>query len=50
MAAGNTVFRPMKLASQTTMSAGSGRAVADAVLGRTPEIDFDGLTAQRYGQ
>jgi len=33
-----------------TMSAGSGRAVADAVLGRTPEIDFDGLTAQRYGQ
>ncbi len=33
-----------------TMSAGSGRAVADAVLGRTPEISFDGLTAARYGQ
>jgi hypothetical protein len=24
--------------------------VADAVLGRKPEIDFDGLTAARYGQ
>jgi D-amino-acid dehydrogenase len=33
-----------------TMAAGSGRAVADAVLGRKPEIDFDGLTAARYGQ
>ena len=33
-----------------TMSCGSGRAVADAVLGRTPEISFDGLTAARYGQ
>ncbi len=33
-----------------TMSAGSGRAVADVVLGRTPEISFDGLTAARYGQ
>ena len=33
-----------------TMSCGSGRAVADAVLGRKPEIDFDGLTAARYGQ
>ena len=33
-----------------TMSCGSGRAVADAVLGRTPEIGFDGLTAARYGQ
>jgi D-amino-acid dehydrogenase len=33
-----------------TMSAGSGRAVADAVLGRTPEISFDGLTAARYRQ
>jgi D-amino-acid dehydrogenase len=33
-----------------TMSAGSGRAVADLVLGRTPEISFDGLTAERYGQ
>jgi D-amino-acid dehydrogenase len=31
-----------------TMSAGSGRAVADMVLGRTPEIAFDGLTAERY--
>ena len=33
-----------------TMSCGSGRAVADAVLGATPEISFDGLTAARYGQ
>ena len=33
-----------------TISCGSGRAVADAVLGRTPEISFDGLTAARYGQ
>ncbi|MCL5779051.1 D-amino acid dehydrogenase [Limibaculum sp. FT325] len=33
-----------------TMAAGSGRAVADVVLGRTPEIDLDGLTAARYGQ
>jgi D-amino-acid dehydrogenase len=33
-----------------TMACGSGRAVADAVLGRKPEIDFDGLTAARYGQ
>jgi D-amino-acid dehydrogenase len=32
------------------MACGSGRAVADAVLGRKPEIDFDGLTAARYGQ
>jgi D-amino-acid dehydrogenase len=33
-----------------TMSCGSGRAVADVVLGREPEISFDGLTAARYGQ
>lgn len=33
-----------------TMSAGSGRAVADVVLGRTPEISLEGLTAARYGQ
>ena len=33
-----------------TMSAGSGRAVADAVMGRDPEISFDGLTAERFGQ
>ena len=32
-----------------TMSAGSGKAVADLVLGREPEISFDGLTAERYG-
>lgn len=31
-----------------TMACGSGRAVADAVLGRTPEISFDGLTVDRY--
>ena len=33
-----------------TMACGSGRAVADLVLGETPEISFDGLTAERYGQ
>ncbi len=32
-----------------TMACGSGRAVADLVLGKTPEIDFEGLTAARYG-
>ncbi len=31
-----------------TMACGSGRAVADAVLERQPEISFDGLTAERY--
>lgn len=31
-----------------TMACGSGRAVADLVLGRKPEISFDGLTAERY--
>lgn len=31
-----------------TMAAGSGRAVADLVLGREPEISFDGLTSARY--
>ena len=33
-----------------TMACGSGRAVADVVMGREPEIDFDGLTAARYGK
>ena len=33
-----------------TMSCGSGRAVADIVMGKTPEIDLDGLTAERYGR
>jgi D-amino-acid dehydrogenase len=33
-----------------TMACGSGRAVADAVLGRPPGISFDGLTAARYAQ
>ncbi|MEZ5733949.1 MAG: D-amino acid dehydrogenase [Paracoccaceae bacterium] len=32
-----------------TMACGSGRAVADLVCGKTPEISFDGLTAARYG-
>lgn len=32
-----------------TMACGSGRAVADVVLDRKPEIDFEGLTAERYG-
>lgn len=33
-----------------TMACGSGRAVADAVLGRIPEIDLDGLTVARYAR
>ncbi|MGN6526001.1 MAG: D-amino acid dehydrogenase [Burkholderiaceae bacterium] len=31
-----------------TMAAGTGRAIADLLSGRKPEIDFDGLTADRY--
>jgi D-amino-acid dehydrogenase len=31
------------------MAAGTGRAIADLLGGRQPEIDFDGLTAARYG-
>ena len=31
-----------------TMAAGTGRAIADLLGGRKPEIDFDGLTAARY--
>jgi D-amino-acid dehydrogenase len=31
-----------------TMACGSGRAVADVVLGKTPDIPLDGLTAERY--
>ena len=31
-----------------TMACGSSRAVADVVLGKKPEISFDGLTAARY--
>jgi D-amino-acid dehydrogenase len=33
-----------------TMAAGTGRAIADLLSGRAPEIDFDGLTAARYGR
>ncbi len=33
-----------------TMACGSGRAVADLVVGNAPDISFDGLTAARYGQ
>lgn len=33
-----------------TMACGSGRAVADVVMGRTPDISFDGLTAERYSR
>jgi len=32
-----------------TMAAGSGRVVADVIMGRPPEIDLDGLTLARYG-
>lgn len=31
------------------MAAGSGKAVADLMSGRAPEIDMDGLTLARYG-
>ncbi len=33
-----------------TMACGSGRAVADIVLGREPEISMDGLSADRYSR
>jgi len=33
-----------------TMACGSGRAVADVVLGKTPEISLDGLTVARYAK
>ncbi len=32
-----------------TFAAGAGRAVADVVDGRDPEIDLEGLTLARYG-
>ena len=32
-----------------TMACGSGKAVADLVMGKKPEIEFDGLTMARYG-
>ena len=31
-----------------TMAAGTGRAMADLLTGKRPEIDFEGLTAERY--
>ena len=31
-----------------TMAAGTGRAIADLLSGRQPQIDFDGLTVARY--
>ena len=31
-----------------TMAAGTGRVLADVISGRTPEIDMDGLTIDRY--
>jgi glycine/D-amino acid oxidase-like deaminating enzyme len=30
------------------MAAGTGRAIADLLSGRRPEIDFAGLTVDRY--
>jgi glycine/D-amino acid oxidase-like deaminating enzyme len=33
-----------------SMGCGSGRAVADVVLGKTLEISFEGLMAERYGE
>jgi D-amino-acid dehydrogenase len=33
-----------------TMAAGTGRAMADLLGGRKPEIDFEGLTLARYGR
>jgi len=32
-----------------TMAAGTGRVIADLVVGRKPEIDIEGLTMARYG-
>jgi len=31
-----------------TMAAGTGRAMTDLLLGKRPEIDFEGLTVERY--
>jgi D-amino-acid dehydrogenase len=31
-----------------TMAPGTGRAIADLLSGKKPEIDFEGLTAARY--
>ena len=31
-----------------TMATGTGRAIADLLSGKKPEIDFEGLTAARY--
>jgi D-amino-acid dehydrogenase len=33
-----------------TMAAGTGRAMADLLTGRKPEIDFEGLTIDRYAR
>jgi D-amino-acid dehydrogenase len=33
-----------------TMACGSGRVLADAMSGRSPEIDLNGLTLERYGK
>jgi D-amino-acid dehydrogenase len=33
-----------------TMAAGTGRAMADLLTGKKPEIDFDGLTVERYAR
>jgi D-amino-acid dehydrogenase len=30
------------------MACGSGKVLADVIAGRTPEIDLDGLTIDRY--
>jgi D-amino-acid dehydrogenase len=32
------------------MACGSGKVVADAIAGRPPEIDLEGLTLDRYGR
>ena len=31
-----------------TMAAGTGRVMADLISGRSPDIDMDGLTMDRY--
>jgi D-amino-acid dehydrogenase len=32
------------------MACGSGQVVADLISGRTPAIDLNGLTIERYGR
>jgi D-amino-acid dehydrogenase len=50
---GPTPYRNLLLATGHgtlgwTMAAGTGRVIADLVSGKTPEIELNGLTVDRY--